>query len=98
MKTRRAEVLAKRPKLGEKDLAKLVKDLGVNPKQSPFSNKTDWTLRKVYEEDPTLIEDNFRLYIGGFSRNVADIIEHFNYRATIGQMAENNHLAPRLGK
>ena len=48
---KRAEVLAKRPKLTEKELAKLVKELELNPKQSPFSNKTNWTLRKVYEED-----------------------------------------------
>ena len=49
-----------------------------------FSNKTDWTLRKVYEEDHALLEENFRSYINGFSKNVDDIIEHFNYRATIG--------------
>ncbi len=58
--TKRAEVLAKRPKLTEKELAKLVKELELNPKQSPFSNKTDWTLRKVYEEDHALLEENFR--------------------------------------
>jgi type I restriction enzyme M protein len=52
--SKREEVLKRRPNLGEKDLAKLVKDLELNPKQSPFSNKTDWTLRKVSEEDPTL--------------------------------------------
>ena len=83
---KRAEILAKRPKLGEKELAKLVKDLELNPKQCPFSNKTDWTLRRVYEEDHALLEENFRAYINGFSRNVDDIIEHFNYRATIGTM------------
>ena len=70
----------------------------MNPKQSPFSNKTDWTLRKVYEEDHTLLEENFRAYINGFSKNVDDIIEHFNYRATIGQMAKNNRLAPILNQ
>ena len=91
---KRAEVLAKRPKLTEKELTKLVKELELNPKQSPFSNKTDWTLRKVYEEDHTLLEENFRAYINGFSRNVDDIIEHFNYRATIGTMVKNNRLAP----
>ncbi len=95
---KRAEVLAKRPKLTEKELAKLVKDLELNPKQSPFSNKTDWTLRKVYEEDHTLLEENFRDYINGFSKNVDDIIEHFNYRATIGQMVKNNRLAPILNQ
>src|SRR5574341_2088820 len=47
---KRAEVLAKRPKLTEKELAKLVKELELNPKQCPFSNKTELTLRKVYEE------------------------------------------------
>jgi len=93
-----AEVLDRRPNLTEKELAKLVKDLELNPQQSPFSNKTDWTLRKVYEEDPTLMAENFRDYINGFSSNVDDIIEHFNYRATIGLMVKNNRLAPILNQ
>jgi type I restriction enzyme M protein len=95
---KRAEVLAKRPKLTEKEVAKLVKELELNPKQSPFSNKTNWTLRKVYEEDHTLLEENFRAYINGFSKNVDEIIEHFNYRATIGTMVKNNRLAPILNQ
>jgi type I restriction-modification system DNA methylase subunit len=74
-----AEVLSKRPKLTEKELANLVK--GLETSTAPFSNKTDWTLRKVYEEDHTLLAENFRAYINGFSKNVGDIIEHFNYRA-----------------
>ena len=93
-----AEVLKNRPKLSEKELAKLVKELELNPKQCPFSNKTDWTLRKVYEEDHALLEDNFRAYINGFSKNVDDIIEHFKYRATIGQVVKNNRLAPILNQ
>jgi type I restriction enzyme M protein len=36
-----AEVLVKRPKLTEKELAKLVKELELNPKQCPFSNRLD---------------------------------------------------------
>jgi len=95
---KRAEVLAKRPKLTDKELAKLVKELELNPKQSPFSNKTDWTLRKVYEEDHALLAENFRDYVNGFSKNVDDIIEHFNYRATIGTMVKNNRLAPILNQ
>jgi type I restriction enzyme M protein len=95
-----AEVLAKRPALKDKpkELAKLVKELELNPKQCPFSNKTGWTLRKVYEEDHALLEENFRKYINGFSKNVDDVIEHFNYRATIGTMVKNNRLAPILGQ
>lgn len=91
-----AEVRAKRPKLVEKELAKLVKNLEIST--APFSNKTNLTLRRVYEEDPTLLEDNFRKYINGFSKNVDDIIDHFNYRNTIGQMVKNNRLAPILNQ
>jgi type I restriction enzyme M protein len=91
-----AEVLAKRPKLTEKELAKLVK--GLETSTAPFSNKTDWTLRRVYEEDHTLLDENFRAYINGFSKNVDDIIEHFNYRATIGLMVKNNRLTPILNQ
>jgi type I restriction enzyme M protein len=92
------EVLKSRPKLSAKELSKLVKELELNPKQSPFSNTTDWTLRSVYEEDHALLEENFRAYISGFSKNVDDIIEHFNYRATIGLMVKNNRLAPILNQ
>ncbi len=93
---KRAEVLAKRPNTPEKELAKLIK--GLETGTAPFSNKTAWTLRKVYEEDHALLEENFRAYINGFSKNVDDIIEHFNYRATIGQMIKNNRLAPILNQ
>ena len=93
-----AEVLKRRPKFTQRELTKLIKELELNPKQCPFSNKTNWTLRKVYEEDHTLLEANFRAYINGFSANVDDIIEHFNYRATIGQMVKNNRLAPILSQ
>jgi type I restriction enzyme M protein len=93
--TKSAEVLKNRPKLTEKQLAKLVKELELNPKQCPFSNATDWTLRSVYEEDHALLEENFRAYINGFSKNVDDIIEHFNYRATIGLMVKNCSVSSR---
>lgn len=95
---KRAEVLAKRPQLTEAQLDKLVKDLELNPMQSPFSNRTAWTLRKVYEDDPMLLEANFRAYINGFSENVDDILDHFNYRNTITLMVKNNRLAPILNQ
>ncbi len=93
-----AEVFKSRPALTEKQLAKLVKELELNPKQCPFANSTDWTLRSLYEEDHALLEENFRAYINGFSKNVEDIIEHFNYRATIATMVKNNRLAPILNQ
>ena len=90
------EVLAKRPKLTPKELAKLVK--GLETSTAPFSNKSNLTLRLVYSEDHTILETNFRAYINGFSKKVQDIIEHFNYRATIGQMVKNNRLAPIINQ
>src|ERR1700704_5649722 len=54
---KRAEVLAKRPDITEKDLAALVK--GLETSSAPFSNKTNWTLRRIYEEDHALLEENF---------------------------------------
>jgi len=95
---KKVEICAKQPKRGEKEIDALVKKLEQNPQQSAFSNKTDWTLRKVFEEDHTLIEENFRAYINGFSKNVDDIIENFNYRAIIGQMVKNNRMAPILNQ
>ena len=95
---KKVEIRGKQPKLSEQELVDLVKKLEQNPQQAPFSNQTDWTLRKVYEEDQTLLEANFRAYINGFSKNVDDIIEHFNYRATITQMVKNNRLAPILNQ
>lgn len=95
---KKSEIQAKPPKRTDKELDALVKKLEQNPTLCPFSNKTNWTLRKVYEEDHTLLEDNFRAYINGFSKNGDDIIEHFNYRATSGQMVKNNRLAPILNQ
>ena len=93
-----AEIRKARPKITDDELAKLVKNLELNPQQCPFSNKTDWTLHKVMEEDQTLLEDNYRAYIKGFSENVQEIIEHFNYRATITEMVKRNRLAPILNQ
>jgi len=91
-----ADLLKKRSKLTDRELAKLVK--GMELGTAPFSNTTDLTLRRVYEEDHGLLEANFRKYINGFSKNVDEIIEHFNYRATIGQMVKLNRLAPILNQ
>lgn len=95
---KKAEIHKNQPKLSEQAINALVKKLEQNPQQSPFFNKTEWTLRKIYEEDHTLLEANFRAYLNGFSKNVDEIIEHFNYRFTIGQMVKNNRMAPILNQ
>ena len=91
-----AEILKRRPAMEKRSLATLVKKLELNPKKSPFFNKTNWTLEAICKEDPTLMEKNFRDYINGFSENIQDIIDHFDYRAVIGRMVKNARLAPIL--
>ena len=97
-KAKAEAIRKKRPSISEKELAQLVKKLELNPNEITFSNKTNWTLQATIKEDPTLTEQNFRDYINGFSDNIQDIIEHFNYRAVIGQMVKNSRLAPILNQ
>lgn len=88
----------KRPNIKDKELNELVKKLELNPRNIPFSNETSWTLRKICDEDSTLIEKNFRAYIKGFSENIQDIIDRFDFRATIGKMVANSRLEPILNQ
>ena len=97
--TKTEEVRAAKPKLKDKQLAELVKKLELNPKQSPgFSNSTTFTLKKVNSEDPTLREKNFRKYLKGFSDNIQDILDSFDYRAVVGRMVKNARLGPILNQ
>ena len=90
------EIRAKRPDINDNDLEILVKKLELNPRNIPFSNKTKWTLENICKEDPTLLKDNFREYINGFSENIQEIINHFDYRAVIGKMVKLARLEPIL--
>ncbi|KIU53302.1 restriction endonuclease subunit M [Pseudomonas putida] len=94
-----AEIRSKRKTVSDVALGALVKALELNPMQSPgFSNSTTWTLRKIYEEDHTLLEKNFRAYLNGFSDTVQDILDSFDYRAVIGKMVKNARLAAILNQ
>jgi len=42
------------------------------------------------------MEKNFRDYINGFSENIQDFIDHFDYRAVVGRMVKNARLTPIL--
>lgn len=97
-KNRAVEIRAKRPELGEQAVYEFVKKMELNTKKAPFFNSTDWTLETICQEDPILMEKNFRAYIKGFSENVQDIIEHFNYREVIGRMVKNSRLSPILNQ
>ena len=93
------EIRAARKGMSDEKVEELVKGLEANPKQNPgFSNSSAWTLRRVYEEDHTLLEKNFRAYLNGFSENVQNILDSFDYRAVIGKMVKNARLAPILNQ
>lgn len=94
-----AEVMRQRqPGICDKQLQADVKALEMNPQQIGFWNKTHWTLKQVIREDPVLTAENFRAYINGFSPHVQQIIDHFDYRATIGRMVKSARLLPILNQ
>lgn len=96
---KQAEAIRKRqPDITDKELERRIKALEKNPRQIGFWNKTGWTLKKVTKEDPTLTAENFREYINGFSKNIQEIIDYFDYRATIGRMVKNSRLVPILNQ
>ncbi len=56
-----------------------------------FYNVSKFTFEKLLD-DPDNIEANFRDYLNGFSENVRDIIEKFNFDVHITTMAKKNIL------
>jgi len=90
------EIQSKRPDIAAKNLDEMVKKMELSTYS--FSNTTSWTLDSIYQEDHTIMEKNFRDYINGFSENIQEIIDHFNYRAVIGQMKKNGRLVPIINQ
>jgi len=88
------EKRAKQPDITDDVLAEFIKRKELSRQNPlPFSNTTEWTLKKISDEDPTLMEKHFRDYINGFSENVQEIINKFDFRAVIGQMVDKDRLS-----
>ncbi len=88
------EKKAKQPDITDEALSEFIKKKELSRQNPlPFSNTTEWTLKKISDEDPTLMEKHFRDYINGFSENVQEIINKFDFRAVIGQMVEKDRLS-----
>ncbi len=88
------EKRAKQPDITDEALAEFIKKKELSRQNPlPFHNTTDWTLKKISDEDPTLMEKHFRDYIKGFSENLQEIINKFDFRAVIGQMVAKDRLA-----
>ncbi|WP_321467947.1 class I SAM-dependent DNA methyltransferase [Halarcobacter sp.] len=93
------EKLQKNPDISKEDLEKFVKTKEMsNSSPLPFSNSSNWTLEKIDKEDHTQMESNFRDYIKGFSDNVQEIINKFDFRAVIGQLVNKDRLAPIISQ
>ncbi len=89
----------------QKGLEKLMKEVELD--EYPFWNTTDWTIRKIIDDNTSRIEKNFRDYINGFSHiilengkkkinPIEEIFEKFEFSATIGSMDKNDALEPIL--
>ncbi len=57
-----------------------------------FHNTTNWTIKRIIDGSAALVSKNFREYINGFSDNIAEIFDKFDYAATIGAMEKNDSL------
>jgi type I restriction enzyme M protein len=88
------EKQAKQPDISTEEIEEFIKKKELSRQNPlPFSNTTNWTLKKISDEDPTLMEKHFREYLKGFSQNVQDIINKFDFRAVVGQMVAKDRLS-----
>lgn len=69
-------------------LAEIEARLGLEQK---FYNTSPFTMEKLLD-DPENIKDNLEEYLNGFSGNVRDIIQHFDFKQEIVKLSKNNAL------
>lgn len=84
------EFKKKNPNISIDDLKKKIKQK--EELTLPYFNKSEWTLKKILDDNRTQVENNFREYLKEFSPLINDIIDHFNYREMIGRMVKANRL------
>ncbi len=53
-----------------------------------FFNTSNYTFERLLEEDPSQLASNLRTYISGFSANMRDVIEKFDFRNTIEKLEQ----------
>ena len=71
---------------------KIQERLKKREKSFRFWNSSDWTLKRLSDEAPQLLEENFREYLKAFSPNIESIIDHFNFRETLGKLKKSGRL------
>lgn len=55
----------------------------------PFYNTSRFDFKRLLE-DPENIVDNVNAYINGFSPNMVEVLENFEFRSTLLRLAKNN--------
>lgn len=83
----RAELLAASPELKD-DKDTLEQRVKISEQNTPFFNTTSWTIKSILAESPTQVEANFREYLNHFSPNIEEIIDRFDYRATVAKVVK----------
>ncbi len=53
-----------------------------------FYNTSKYTFERLLQEDPGQLAANFRTYIAGFSPNMREVIEKFDFRNTLGKLEQ----------
>ncbi len=64
----------------------------------PFVNQSLFTLRTVRADNRKTLQNNFLAYLDGFSQNVRDIIDKFQFRHQIERLANSDRLLPLIDK
>ncbi|MDC0554868.1 type I restriction-modification system subunit M [Flavobacteriaceae bacterium] len=57
-----------------------------------FYNTTNWTLKSILADSTTLVENNFRSFLNGFSENLEEIVDKFEYRQIVTKMVKEKRL------
>ena len=73
------------------ELAKKIKQLEVHTLD--FYNKSNWTLKGILAESASQVETNFRDFLNNFSSNIEEIVDKFEYRATVTKMVKEKRLS-----
>lgn len=70
---------------------------GKNGSNLGFHNHSNFTLKTLLD-DPSNIRSNFENYLNGFSADVQDILEKFEFRNQVAKLERTNTLYATIGK
>ena len=82
---------AEKGKAKQADLTKRIKQY--EKAKLEFHNTTNWTLKSILADSSTLVENNFRDFLNGFSENIEEIVDKFEYRQIVTKMVKEKRLS-----